>query len=226
MDRMRSLYLFLALALVSPSSGAAQEGVEISLIPRLGLLSPGNSLYEEFKNFSGDGYVEWTNGSLGRAALAGVALEMGYGDPGVRIRGEVARSFEGWLTATHGVLIPRVYFDPPRVVNTWFDLPAAVTWASLQAILPTRLSFRGIAPYVLLGFSGKWYSFGPPNPENTVGAILPSDGFEPSADLGGGVTVGLFGLTLEAQVRDNINKYWERTQHDLSFSAGLVWRVR
>ena len=43
--------------------------------------------------------------------------------------------------------------------------------------------------------------------------------------MGGGVTFGLFGLTFEAQVKDNINRYWDKTQHDLIFSGGLIWRV-
>ncbi len=220
-----ALLLVLLLALVPVGGASPQEGVRVSLIPRFGLLSPAETFYEEFENFSGDGYVEWTSGSLGRAALVGLGVEMGFGELGVQLRGEVSRSFEGWLTATHGVLIPRVYFEPPSVVNTWLDVPAALTFAGVQAILPTRLSYRGVQPYVLLGFSGKWYSFGDPTEDNTVEAILPSGGFEPSADLGAGVTFGLFGLTFEAQLRDNVSRYWDRIQHDLSLSGGVVWRV-
>ncbi len=226
MSRSSSLLLLLALAMAATMPAAAQERVEISVVPRFGLLSPGRALYEEFKNFAGDGYVEWTSGSLGRAALVGLGLDLGFTDLGIRVRGEISRSFEGWLAATHGVLIPRVYFQAPEIVNTFFDVPAAVTFASLQALLPTRLSYRGIEPFVLLGFSGKWYGFGSPSPENTVEAILPTEGFEPSADLGGGLTFRLLGLTFETQVRDNINRYWGRTQHDLSVTGGLVWVIR
>lgn len=198
----------------------------IRIVPRVGLLSPDTYFYEEFKNFSGDGFVEWTTGSLGRAALLGLGVEVGLEGLGVNLRGEISRSFEGWLAAAHGVLIPRVFFQPPEVVTTWFDLPASVTFLSLHAILPTRFTFHGLQPFVLAGYSGKWYSFGPPTRENTVEAIFPSNGWTASVDLGGGVTLELLGVALEAQVRDNINRYWDKTQHDLVFSGGVVWTVR
>jgi len=233
----------LALGLVllgpagAPGMGPALSGQEgapevsswsprIRIVPRVGLLSPDTYFYEEFKNFSGDGFIEWTTGSLGRAALLGLGVEVGLEGLGVNLRGEISRSFEGWLAAAHGVLIPRVFFQPPEVVTTWFDLPASVTFLSLQAILPTRFTFHGLQPFVLAGYSGKWYSFGPPTRENTVEAIFPSNGWTASVDLGGGVTFELLGVALEAQVRDNINRYWDKTQHDLVFSGGVVLTVR
>jgi hypothetical protein len=198
----------------------------IRIVPRVGLLSPDTYFYEEFKNFSGDGFIEWTTGSLGRAALLGLGVEAVFEDLGFSLRGEVSRSFEGWLAAAHGVLIPRVFFQPPEVVTTWFDLPASVTFLSLHAILPTRFTLHGLQPFVLAGYSGKWYSFGPPTRENTVEAIFPSSGWTASVDLGGGVTFEWLGVALEAQVRDNINRYWDKTQHDLVFSGAVVWTVR
>jgi hypothetical protein len=209
-----------------PGDAAALAGLQVRVIPRFGLLAPDSYFYEEFTNFSGDGFVEWTTGSLGRAAFVGLGVEVGFANGGLLLRGEVARSFEGWLSAVHGILIPRTLFNPPEVVNTWFDVPASITFLSLQAVLPTRLGFWGIQPYVLAGFTGKWYSFGSPTTENTVGAILPSNGFTPSAEVGGGFTLGIFGLTFDAQVKDNINRYWDKTQHDLVVSGGLIWRVR
>jgi len=196
------------------------------VIPRLGLLAPDTYFYEEFKNFSGDGFVEWTTGSLGRAALLGIGAEAWFETLGFILRGEVARSFEGWLAASHGVLIPRFYFQPPEVVTTWFDVPASVTFVSLQAIFPTRFSLPPVQPFVMAGYTGKWYSFGPPTRENAVEAILPSNGWTPSLDLGGGLTIRLYGVDLEAQVKANINRYWGKTQHDLVFSGGMAWTVR
>jgi len=226
---MRTGLNILAMTAVLAAPAAAQripEEVSLRLIPRLGLLAPDDYLYEEFRNFSGDGPVEWTTTSLGRAALVGMGVEVEWDDLPLFVRMEVARSVDGWANAGHGVLVPRVLFEPPEVVMTWLDLPATVTFAGIQAVLPTRLEFFGIQPFVLAGYSGKWYSFGPPTRENTVEAILPEDGFTPSADLGAGFTVRLFGLTLEAQVKDNINSYWGKTQHDLVVSGGLVWQVR
>jgi len=239
----RGLALCLALSLTilgpagAPVGGSAlwaQEAAQqadsraprIRVIPRLGLLAPDTYFYEEFKNFSGDGFVEWTTGSLGRAALLGIGAEAWFETLGFILRGEVARSFEGWLAASHGVLIPRFYFQPPEVVTTWFDVPASVTFVSLQAIFPTRFSLPPVQPFVMAGYTGKWYSFGPPTRENAVEAILPSNGWTPSLDLGGGLTIRLYGVDLEAQVKANINRYWGKTQHDLVFSGGMAWTVR
>jgi len=239
----RGLALCLVLVLLAiwpvgaPEGGSALWGQEaaqqagswaprIRVIPRVGLVAPDTYLYEVFKNFSGDGFIEWTTGSLGRAALLGLGAEVSFGNLGFSVRGEVSRSFEGWLAASHGVLIPRFFFQPPEVVTTWLDVPASVTFVSLQAILPTRFTFHGVQPFVLAGYTGKWYRFGPPTRENSVEAILPSDGWTPSLDLGGGITVRLYGVELEAQVKDNINRYWGKTQHDLVFSGGMAWTVR
>jgi hypothetical protein len=226
MNRGVLLLLFVLTGSVWRAPLAGQSELEVSVIPRVGLLAPDSYFYEEFANFSGDGPVEWTTGSLGRAAYVGLGIEVGLEERGIFLRGEVARSFEGWLSAVHGVLIPRVLFEPPQVVNTWLDVPAALTFASLQAILHTRFQFRGIQPFVLAGFTGKWYGFGSPTRENTVEAILPSEGFTPSADIGGGVVFRLLGLTLEGQLKDNINRYWGKTQHDLIVSGGILWRIR
>lgn len=207
-----------------PSHGFRRPRIRV--VPRIGLFSPDTYFYEEFKNFAGDGLIEWTTGSLGRAVLAGFGVEAVFDGMGLQLRGEVARSFEGWLSAAHGVLVPRVYFEPPEVVTTWFDLPASVTLLSVQAILPVQFTFRGVRPFALLGYAGKWYGFGPPTRENSVDAIFPSDGWTASVDLGGGLTFRLLGVDLEAQVRDNINHYWGKTQHDLLLSGGVAWAVR
>jgi len=204
----------------------AQEDLTVRLIPRFGLLAPDAYFYEEFANFADDEPTEWTNGSLGRAAVAGLGVEVGSEGRGIYVRGEVARSFSGWLSAVHGIVIPRTLFEPPRIVNTWLDVPAALTFANLNAMLPTRFKVWGVQPFVLVGAGGKWYSFDPPTEENTVGAILPSNGFTAAVELGGGGTFSLYGIMFTVEIRDSINRYWDKTQHDLIFSGGLVWRLR
>jgi len=205
---------------------AAQDGSTVHIIPRIGLMSPDAYFYEEFANFADDEPAEWTTGSLGRAAVVGLALEMKFGDRGIFVRGELSRSFGGWLSAVHGIIRPRVFFDPPEIVNTWLDVPASVTFANVQVVLPTQFKAGGIQPYALVGGGGKWYHFGEPTEANTVEAILPSDGFTPALELGAGFSYSLFGLVFDTQIKDSINKYWGKTQHDLIFSQGLIWRIR
>lgn len=204
----------------------AQSALEVRVVPRIGLTNPDTYLYEVFANFADDDPTEWTNGSLGRAALLGVAVELGQENRGLFLRGELARTFGGWLSAVHGIVRPRVLFDPPEIVNTLLDVPASLMFANLQLILPTQLEVAGIRPYLLAGGGGKWYQFGDPRQENTVEAILPSGGFTAAVDLGVGAFFSFYGLELDAQIRDSINKYWDKTQHDLLFSGGLRWPIR
>jgi len=222
----RTLKLLLALAFLSSTAAHAQEGISVRVIPRFGLLNPDAYFYEEFSSFAEDTPTEWTTGTLGRAAYVGLGVEMGLEERGIFLRGEIGHSFEGWLSAVHGYVKPRNFYEPPVVINTWIDVPAALTFASAQLVLPTRAEFWGIQPYFLLGGGGKWYHFGEPSEPLTVDAILPSDGFTLSADLGGGIYLDLFGITFDLQARDALNRYWGKTQNDLIFSGGLVWKVR
>ena len=226
---MRRVLLLLLLILPlggRPVEVVAQDDLTIRVIPRFGLLSPDAYFYEEFANFADDEPVEWTTGSLGRAAVAGVGVEVGLEDRGIYVRGEFTRSFSGWLSAVHGIVRPRTLFEPPEIVNTWLDVPAALTFANLQLVLPTQFELWRIRPYAMAGGGGKWDHFGSPIQPNTVAAILPSDGLTVALDLGAGVSLTLYGLAFDLQLRDSINRYWGKTQHDLIFSGGLAWRLR
>jgi hypothetical protein len=222
-----SLWMLAAPLLAgNPLRLSAQDDLTIRIVPRVGLTNPDEYLYEMFTNFGVDEPNEWTTGSLGRSAYVGLDLEVGKEDRGIFLRGELAHTFEGWLSVIHGIVIPRTLFEPPKIVNTFLDVPAAITFASIQIVLPTQFEVRGIRPYGLVGGGGKWYHFGSPTEPNTVEAILPSEGFTAAFDLGAGVSFSLFGFAFDVQARDAINQYWGKTQHDLVFSGGMVWRIR
>jgi hypothetical protein len=84
----------------------------------------------------------------------------------------------------------------------------------------------GVSPDGLLGGGGKWYHFGSPTEENTVEAILPTEGFTGCFELGGGAGVSVLGLNFDLQLLDAVSHYWGKTQHDLVLSGGWVWQVR
>ena len=92
----------------------AQEGIVIRIIPRFGLFSPDSYFYEEFANFADDDPAEWTTGAMGRAAYLGLGVEAGWEERGILFRGEAGRTCEGWLFATHGLVRPRVLYEPPE----------------------------------------------------------------------------------------------------------------
>ncbi len=220
------LSLLLGLGLLSSGPALAQESLAFRVVPRFGLLSPDDYFYEEFANFADDEPTEWTTGAFGRAAYVGLGVEVGWEERGIFFRGEAGRSFEGWLFATHGLVRPRVLFDPPEIVNTYLDVPASITFATAQLVFPARFTLWGINPYFLVGGGGKWYQFDDPTEPNTVEAILPSDGFTATADFGAGIFLDIWRLTFDLQARDALNRYWGKYQNDLVFSGGLVWQVR
>jgi hypothetical protein len=221
----RRVTLSIVLLVVACGSLEGQKPASVRVLPRVGLIAPDAYLYEQFTNFAGDGPVEWTTGSLGRAFLAGVGAELQWGSGGVLVRAEVLRSFDGWLSAVHGIVIPRVVFEPPEIVNTFLDVPVSMTLTSVQVVLPTRLELWRFQPYVAAGVGGKFYSFDDPIRPNEVDAVLPNNGFTWGGDLGAGVMVEVRGLTVDLQVRDAVSRYWDKTQHDLAYSAALVWEV-
>jgi len=221
----RTFKLFLGLALFFPLAARAQEGLTVRVVPRFGLLKPDANYYLQYSSFAQDTPTEWTHGTLGRAAYAGLGVEVGSDTKGIFLRGELGRTFDGWLSAEHGYVQPRVMYDPPTIIYTMIDVPTALTFLTAELVLATRVEFWRIQPYFLLGGGGKWYSFGEPSDSLTVDAILPSSGFTASADLGAGFYLRLFGLTFDIQARDTLNRYWGKNQNDLIFSGGLVWTV-
>lgn len=191
----------------------------VRVYPRVGLLDPDRYFYEYFLNFVGDGQAEWTTGSLGRALVVGAGVEVRLGNGAAYLRGEVLRSFEGWLSAAHSWETLRDLFFPPEIKTVWFDVPATLTLTSVQLVLPTRLELGPVKPYVLVGGGGKHYAFGAPTVANDVGATFPADGFTWGGDVGAGFTARVLGLTVDVQARDAWSRYWGKYQHDLMYTG-------
>jgi hypothetical protein len=225
MSRSLRHALATAAALSCATPLSAQSSIAINVGPRAGMLSPDTYLYEQYTNFSGDGPVEWTDGSLGRALVLGVGFEAGRPDGGVYVRGEVLRSVDTWLSVSRSIVMPRVLYDPPYVETTWLDVPATVLLTTLELVVPTRVTLWKAQPYVLAGIGGKHYHFGEPTEANDVDAILPHNGFTWGGDVGAGVTLPIRGLTLDLQGRDAVTRYWSKTENDFVYSAGLFWRI-
>ncbi len=214
--------LLAAAAGSGPTPAAAQDGLSLHVVPRFGVLLPDSYLYEQYAHF-GAGNPEWTAAQLGRAGFGGLGLELGLGQ-GVRVRAEAMRSFRGWVLADHVTAVTdssgSTSFEP-----TWFDVPYRISEAGLQLLLPLRFEHWGVRPYVLGGGVVRWYHFGEPTRANTVGAALPADLVMGGATVGGGVRFSVLGLGVDLQGRDALGRYHAKTQHDMTLSAGIVWRV-
>lgn len=213
--------LFALGAMAFPGHVLAQ-GEPLRVSPRVGVLSPDPYLYEYFANFSGDGPVEWTTGTLGRAVVMGLSVERDFKDGAFVLRGEMMGAFQGWMSVAHSIVVARDLYDPPYVETKWVDVPSNLTVLSLQALFPTRLVLGRVRPYVLAGVGGKYYDFGTPSSAPVANATLPDNGFTWGGDLGAGLVVPFRGMTWDLQARDTMNRYWGKTQHDFLFTAGVL----
>jgi hypothetical protein len=212
----------LALAFTAVPSALAAQETTLRISPRMGMMAPDPYLYEYFANFSGDGPVEWTTGTLGRTLVLGMSVERDFEGGAVVLRGELMGAFGGWTSVAHSIVKARDLYDPPYVETTWMDVPSSLATVSVQALFPLRIVVGPLRPYVMAGLGGKYYDFGVPSPANTVNATLPTNGFTWGGDVGAGLTVPFLGITWDLQGRDALNRYWGKTQHDFLFTAGVL----
>jgi hypothetical protein len=213
--------LTLAVALF-PASAASQT--TFSIYSRNGLLAPDAYFYEVYSSFVEN--AAWTSGSLGRSFVTGLGVELGFEGTGIKFRGEVLRSFEGWLRISDNRIVGRQLFNPPYITTAWYDAAYTMTLTSFQVVLPTKLRLWGVQPYVTVGGGGKFYDFGETTEENTTEALVPKDGFTWGGDLGAGLLLHLFGgVTVDLQARDAITKYWGKLENDFIYSGALVIRL-
>jgi hypothetical protein len=208
--------------------GAAEAQVHFSIYGRGGLYAPDEYFYEEFQKFADEEPTKWSTGSLGRSGMFGVGTELWWGDGDIRVRGELMRTVDAWLRVSHSILYPRILWEPPRIVTEWLDVPYAATLATVQVVLPTRLTIWKVEPFFLVGGGAKYYHFDDPTyPPQDDEVIFPEDGFAYLAEVGFGITIPVWkGLGVEAQVRDTTNKYWQKRQHDFLFSGYVSWTFR
>lgn len=219
----------LALAgLVLPASVSAQSGLDrldIRITPRGGVMTPADWFYEEFVHFGLDP-MEWTEAAILRAPVAGLAVEVELAGTGIWIRGEVLRTFDAITSMTHAVLLEAAAYDPPRVERTPYRVGTSITTGTLDLAFPTLFTLGPVQPYVTAGVGGKRYSFDIDaflDLQDTV--VLPRSGTVPMLNVGVGATARVMGFTLDVQVRDAVNEYWGRVQHDVMVMGGLTWEV-
>lgn len=221
---LRILTALLAISLVLPALAAAQRGVDVRVTPQFGLVTPVDWFYYEV-TVLGEGPMEWTEAAVLEAYLVGVTAEVEVAGSGVWLRGNVLRTTNGETYLAHAVLNKGV-FTPPTVARTLYRIPSAITFGSIDLALPTRLRLPlGIQPYFTAGVGGKHYSFdrGPIDAADRL--VAPEDGTSLMANLGGGFVVRIVGVDLDVQVRDTISRYWGTQQHDVTWVAGLAWRI-
>jgi hypothetical protein len=225
MNRRLLTVAVAAASLASAQAGHAQRALEVSLVPRAGVVTPAGWFYVEFKQFGVQPMV-WTEAAILRAPLAALAAELRLAQ-GIWIRGEAARTVGAELLVIDAVLLPVSGFDPPRVDRTRYHLPAAVTTGSLDLAFPTRLRLPGgIQPYVTGGVGAKRYAMDvTPLEGREERIVFPQPGTVAMFNVGGGAAFQLRGVGVDLLVRDAVSEYWGEMQHDVMFLAGLSFRV-
>jgi hypothetical protein len=227
MTLWKPLRVALCLALLVPGArAAAQLDAQILIMPRAGVLTPADWFFEVFHHFGIDP-LEWTQGAIQRSPIAGAAAELVAEQLGLRMRAELLRTIGSETSLTHAVLHTPSGFNPPHVVRTRYVVPSAITMASIDLVLPTRLMLPlGIQPYVSAGAALKHYAFDNSELQPLADLIvLPKDGATAAINIGAGATIRVRGAHLDLLVRDAISHYWNRRQHDVMVVAGLAVRV-
>lgn len=225
-----TVLLALAAALLpaalAPAPAAAQADLDIRITPRAGALTPVDWLYEEFLHFGLDP-LEWTEATIEEAAVVGASVEVELPGTEIWIRGEVLRTLDAITSMTHAVLLEASGFEPPRVVRTPYRVATAITTATLDLAFPTLFSVGPVQPYVVAGVGAKRYDFDTdPFLPFQDQVVLPQSGVVGMVNLGAGATVRVpGGLLLDLQFKDAMSDYWDRTQHDMLFLAGVTWEV-
>jgi hypothetical protein len=223
-----AVLLTAVLGAAAPAApAAAQQSLEVHVALRGGILTPADWLFEEYVDF-GKEMLEWTQGAVLRAPVAGAAAELRLEPAGAWLRVELLRTRGAETSLTHAFLRPLQGFEPPRVERAYYRAPTTLTFASAELGFPTRLRLpRGIQPFAAVGGGAKWYAFGDPRlPAEAGQVIMPAPGMELFLQLGGGAAVPLGPARAELLVRDAIGYYWGRQQHDVMVLAGLSFRVR
>lgn len=229
--KLRIATALLAGILAYPAPAVAQlgmpdlSGVSVRITPHAGLLTPDGWFYAETTVF-GEGPMEWTEAALLEAPVVGASADVRLPGIGLWLRGSVQRTLDADLYVAYAVMNSGP-FTPAYVDRTKYWLPTSVTMATVDLVFLTQLRLPlGIQPYVTAGVGGKMYSFDRSTLAANPRAVPPEDGTELMANVGGGVVVPVWRrLELDLQARDAISDYWDLTQHDVSWTAGLSWRL-
>jgi hypothetical protein len=217
----------LTLGFAAPSPATGQHAAELRAMARAGLLTPADWLYEEFSHFGIDP-LEWTQGAIRRAPVAGIAAELALPGMGAWLRAELMRTLGAETTLRHAILLPPAGFEPPRVVSTFHTLPTTLTTFSLDLALPTRLMLPlHIQPYVTAGAGGKRLAFDrAPLQDAGSGVIAPGDGTVFLLHVGAGAALRRPGIGADLVVRDGLSTYGGRRQHDVHLLLSASVRLR
>jgi hypothetical protein len=216
----------LAALLLFPAAGAAQVDLKLRLAPQAGLMTPADWFYYEVTQL-GEGPMEWTEAAILETTVVGLTAELEVGETGIWIRGSVLRTVDTDTYIAFAILNAGP-FTPPNVVRRLWWVPTDMTIVTLDVALPTRLRLPlNVQPYVTAGIGGKVYAFDTSVLEGAPsGIVAPEDGTSLVVNVGGGAVIPLTrSLRLDLQARDAVSDYWDDTQHDVSWTAGLSWRA-
>jgi hypothetical protein len=222
-----ALLAALTMAAAAHAPAAAQAGVEVRLSPRAGMVTPADWFYVEFPSF-GAGPMEWTESAIIRSPVLGLVAEVAFEPMGLWVRAEALRTMGGQTAVIHAYLHPASQAGPGRVIRTRWDVPSSLTMGTVDLALPLRLRLPfGLQPYVTAGVGAKRYTFDLSELEGREERIVrPSPGTVPVANVGGGFVLDVRGWRLDVLVRDAMSEYWDVQQHDITFLAGVSFRVR
>lgn len=228
LKQLTIVLLSAAAAVGSPREASGQSSIEIRVSPRVGVIDPGERLYQTAVWYDSDAPII-SGAALRSSALLGFSVDVGSEAGGALLRLSFDRALGVESELFVSIPLPRGFrFPEAETYQTYRDaFPATLTEMGADLILPLRLGLGPLRPFVTAGigitrygFSGRDDDFKGP-PEST----LPVPGTASTRRFGGGVDLTLAGRAVSITVLDAIGRYFDAPQHHVIASMEVWFKV-
>lgn len=216
----------LAGVLVVLSAGflSAQRPLQVRVAPRIGLVDPGERLYNAHAISDSDRLVSSTAG-LRTSESVGLAVDVGSEAWGAMLQISVTHAPDVASTVIVHHYPPSLGIGDGSTYRAGFT--GSVTELGADLVLPLRLDIGPFRPFAVAGLGWTRYRFSSPEFDVSPfrGWVLPASGTASNYRLGGGITFSVLGRDVSLSVIDRIGSYFDETQHHVLASVDIWFDV-
>jgi hypothetical protein len=214
---------WLLTTLLGTAPATAQRPVQVRIAPRLGIVYPGERLYEAVEGSATDA-LSFSAAAMEPSRSIGAALLVGSDSLGAFLHLSIDHA-----PSTAASLV--VYGNPselPAVITYRSVFPAALTELGADLLLPLRLRLGPFRPFATAGFGLTRYRFsgpesGVPVPPNVV---PPQSGTAEARRFGGGIDFDLWSRGVSLSMVRAGGGYLGETAHRLIVTAEIWLNLR
>jgi hypothetical protein len=215
---------WLLMTLLGTAPATAQGPIQVRIAPRLGMVYPGERLYEAVER-SGSHALTVSAAAMEKSPSIGTALLVGSDSLGAFLHVSIDHAPSAAASLV-------VYGPPsalPAVVITHRSVfPATLTELGADLVLPLRLRLGPFRPFATAGFGLTRYRFtgpesGVPVPPNVV---PPQSGTAEARRFGGGIDFELWSRGTSLSIVRTGGGYFGETAHRLIVTAEIWFNLR